>query len=140
MILINLLKEKTIIYDVETVELIKNANFVITLDSNKVYNYGGIISKTNKTITVSLPSLQNIAKDGESGTCYLEIQDINNRFYKIENDTIEFKSIPVITLQFSEDPQPKVSKRNVDEIFLTGDRITTEKRSGPPPRNIARNS
>lgn len=140
--LINLLKEKTIVYDVDTVENILEVNFVILLDQHVIYPFKGEVDKNNKTIIINLPPLKDIIKEETTGECYLEIQDINNRFYKIEKDKIEFKNIPVVALKFHkiDDQVPSASRREVDEIFLTGKRVVTEKRRGPIPRNtIPRN-
>lgn len=140
MMLVNLLKEKEIVYDVDSTENLKSANFVLTLDGYKVYNYPGKIDNKNKTITINLPPLQDIAKEGTPATCYLELQDLEGLFHKVEQNEIEFKNIPVISLKFHETtPQPPTAtRRNVDEIFLTGKRVVTEKRKGPIPRNIVR--
>ena len=139
MIIVNINDTTEIEYLLSNPDIIKNTQLVVQLSNGVIYTFPGTINIETSTSIIKIPNLDNIIKVEVEGKCYLEIQDVLERYYRIEHDTIIFQFKKVVNLEFHEefDINAKIKPKN--EIILQQEniKITPVKVgiiSKPPPR------
>jgi hypothetical protein len=124
MVKIDLKSKKTLVFDVKNIEKIKAANFTILLSNFVGYTYPGTINIPQETITVEIPVLKDIISKEIEGNCYLELQDDNERYYRVSKDTVSFFFGSVVEVKFhAEDYEIDAQYKERNEIVIDSKNI-----------------
>jgi hypothetical protein len=100
MVKVDLNSKKTIVFDTTNTDKIVSANFVVQFTNNVIYTYPGTMDAKANTVTIDIPVLKELISKEIEGSCYLELQDDNERYYRVSKDTISFFYGSVIEVNF----------------------------------------
>jgi hypothetical protein len=103
MIIVDINGVKTVEYKISNANKIKSAQLIVTLPNGVVFNYPGVVNIKKEEIVVTIPNQEKIILNEVEGNCYLYVQDVQDRFYKLAEDTIQFQFRKVVELEFHED-------------------------------------
>lgn len=119
MVNIDLNSKKTLIFDTTNTEKIKSANFAVQLSNNVIYTYPGEINVNANHVIISIPVLKEMIKTETEGICYLELQDQDDKYYRVSKDTISFTYGKIIEVNFNSSNQEiSAQYKNVNEIVV----------------------
>lgn len=119
MIKVDLNNKKTLVFDTTNTNKITSANFAIQLSNNVIYTYPGNINIESNTVTVEIPVLKDTISKEIEGSCYLELQDDNERYYRVSKNTISFVYGKVVEINFNpQEYEVEAKYRDKNEVVL----------------------
>lgn len=119
MVVVDINNTKTIEYSVTNADKMIYAKLVVTLPNGAIYTFDGTIDVEKNLVTIVIPNLEDKFTVEVQGTCYLEIQDTSERYYKLSPDIILFQFKKVVGLEFHTDDYEITSKHiSKPEVLL----------------------
>jgi hypothetical protein len=106
MIQVFLGEEKLLKYKVNNIQKINKVNLVIVFPNNVIYKFAGYIELETESLCVKLPILKDVIKIPINVTCYLEVQDKEDKLYKIQTEPISFQLTPSVELKIDDKEVP----------------------------------
>ena len=118
MIIIDINGTRNIEYKVSHPEKIKEVQLIVTLSNGVVFNYPGVINIEKEEVSITIPNQEKIIEKEIEGVCYLYIQDVDDRYYKVSDDTILFQFKKVVELSFHADYKIAAEHKEKPELVL----------------------
>ena len=118
MIIIDINGSKNVEYKISNADKIKSVQLIVTLSNGVVFNYPGVVNVEREEVVVNIPNQEKIIEREVEGTCYLYIQDVQDRYYKLSEDTIQFQFKKVVGLEFHEDYKITADHQEKPELVL----------------------